>query len=145
MTTARGLIDSLALQPHPEGGWYRQTWRGDASDGAPRGSGTSILFLLEEGQRSHWHRVDASELWIFQAGAPLLLSTAQGERGEAGVVRTRLGCDPEAGESPQHLVQPFEWQAAHATDGWSLVTCVVVPGFTFDGFELAPPDWTPQA
>lgn len=139
-TDARSLIEQLHLSPHPEGGWYRETWRAAAgSDG--RSAGTAILFLLEAGQRSHWHRVDASELWIYQAGTPLALHTAAGR-----VVSTcRLGIDLAAGERPQQLVQPGEWQAAEADRGWCLVACVVVPGFRFEGFELAPPGWAPGA
>lgn len=139
---AAEVIATLGLAPHPEGGWYRETWRGEPTAPGGRGSGTSILFLLEPGQRSHWHRVDASELWLFQAGAALTLSTA---RGEGGVTRTRLGADLMAGETLQHVVAPGEWQAAEAHAGWALVACVVVPAFEFAGFELAPPGWTPSA
>lgn len=140
MTEVDDLIARLALAPHPEGGWYRETWRAPSTRGA-RGAGTSILFLLEAGQRSHWHRVDAAELWIFQAGTPLVLSTA-----EAGLVdRVRLGVDVAAGECPQHVVHPRQWQSAQASAGWCLVACVVVPAFEFEGFELAPPGWSPEA
>ena len=141
--SAAEIIDSLDLKPHPEGGWYRETWRAPSAPGE-RGAGTSILFLLEEGQRSHWHRVDASELWIFQAGAPLTLRTAPGAEGEGGVVETLLGADPMEGHTLQHVVQPHEWQAAEAQAGWALVACVVAPAFEFSGFELAPPDWRPE-
>lgn len=143
MRSAQEMIQALGLQRHPEGGWYRETWRADAATGV-RAGGTAILFLLEQGQGSHWHRVDATELWIFQAGAPLVLSTALGEAGEGGTIETRLGPDPLAGEALQHVVRPLEWQAAVAPRGWSLVACVVVPGFEFSGFELAAPDWTPR-
>ncbi|WP_374471341.1 cupin domain-containing protein [Phenylobacterium sp.] len=140
MSDARAVIDRLQLQPHPEGGWYRETWRGPPGpDG--RAVATSILFLLEAGQRSHWHRVDASELWLFQAGAPLTLRTSWGE----GVTETRLGGDPLAGDVQQAVVEPHEWQAAEAGRGWALVACVVAPGFDFAGFEMAPPGWTPGA
>src|SRR5690349_7536949 len=111
--TAAQMIKSLGLARHPEGGWYRETWRATSPPGE-RGAGTSILFLLEAGQRSHWHRVDASELWIFQAGAPLVLRTAMGSEGEGGVVETLLGADPMAGQTLQHVVEPYEWQAAEA-------------------------------
>ncbi len=139
-TNARSLIEALQLAPHPEGGWYRETWRAAAGpDG--RSAGTAIHFLLEAGQRSHWHRVDASELWIYQAGHPLLLRSATG-----GVeTACRLGVDLAAGEQPQRLIAPGEWQAAEADRGWCLVACVVVPGFSFEGFELAPPGWSPGA
>ena len=143
--SAREVIARLGLQPHPEGGWYCETWRPAPDAPGRRASGSSILFLLEPGQVSHWHRIDATELWLFQAGAPVVLKTARGDRGEAGVVETRLGPDPLAGHAQQHAVEPHEWQSAHAgSAGWSLVACVVVPAFQFEGFELAPPDWSPQ-
>jgi len=145
MLSAQDVIHRLQLQPHPEGGWYRETWRAAGAGPADRGLGTAIHFLLEPGQRSHWHRVDASELWLFQAGAPLILRTAIGEAGEAGVVETTLGSDLAAGQALQRVVAPGEWQAAQAGGGWSLVACVVVPAFEFAGFELAPPDWAPLA
>jgi predicted cupin superfamily sugar epimerase len=141
--TAAEIIDSLGLEPHPEGGWYRETWRAVPETPGGRGAGTSIHFLLDAGQRSYWHRVDASELWIFQAGSPFVLRTAAGPQGEAGVVETLLGSDPMAGHALQRVVQPHEWQAAEARAGWTLVACVVVPAFEFSGFELAPPDWRP--
>jgi predicted cupin superfamily sugar epimerase len=138
MTDVTDLVTRLALAPHPEGGWYCETWRA-AAEGTARGAGTSILFLLEGGQRSHWHRVDASELWLFQAGTALTLSTADADR----VTSIRLGVDVAAGESPQHVVAPHQWQSAQAGAGWCLVACVVVPAFRFEGFELAPPGWSP--
>lgn len=134
---AADLIKRLGLQPHPEGGWYRETWRSAASTPDGRAAATSIMFLLEQGQRSHWHRVDAEELWIFQAGTPLKLRTNDG----GATTDTRLGAGP--GQSPQHLVRTNEWQAAEADRGWCLVACVVTPGFRFEGFELAPPGWEP--
>jgi predicted cupin superfamily sugar epimerase len=134
---AADLIRRLGLERHPEGGWYRETWRSAATMPDGRTAGTSILFLLEHGQRSHWHRVDAEELWIFQAGTPLKLRTNDG--GET--VEIRLG--PGPGQSPQHLVRTNAWQAAEADRGWCLVACVVTPGFRFEGFELAPPGWEP--
>ena len=137
MTSAAEMIDRLGLKPHPEGGWYRETWRSEAALPDGRAAGTAILFLLEAGHRSHWHRVDAEELWIFQAGAPLRLLTAS----DGVVVEALLGPGPN--QSPQRLVGAREWQAAEADAGWTLVACVVVPGFRFEGFELAPPDWTP--
>lgn len=139
-TDARALIDRLQLAPHPEGGWYRETWRAPAADGA-RSPGTAILFLLESGQRSHWHRVDAAESWFWHAGAPLALSTAPSDAGPVTLVR--LGPDVIAGEAPQHVIAPGVWQAAHADTGWTLVSCVVIPGFDFAGFILAEPGWQP--
>lgn len=134
---AADLIARLKLQPHPEGGWYRETWRSEATQTDGRAAATAILFLLEAGQRSHWHRVDAEEVWTFQAGAALKLRTAQG----SDITETRLG--PGPGQSPQHVVRKDEWQAAEADRGWTLVACVVSPGFRFEGFELAPPGWEP--
>ncbi len=137
---AADLIRTLGLQPHPEGGWYRETWRAPAPDGA-RASATSIYFLLEQGQRSHWHKVDAAEIWLWHAGSPIALSTSPGDTGP--IMSVRLGGNISAGEAPQHIVQPGHWQAAHASDGWALISCIVSPGFEFDGFELAPAGWKP--
>jgi predicted cupin superfamily sugar epimerase len=139
-TRAADLIAHLRLSLHPEGGWYRETWRAPASVGK-RASATAILFLLEEGERSHWHRVDAAELWLWHAGAPLTLSLAAESAGPIETIL--LGGDPLAGESPQVLVPAHQWQAAQAERGWALVSCVVSPGFDFAGFELAPPGWAP--
>jgi uncharacterized protein len=137
--TAEQMIESLGLVPHPEGGWYRETWRSAASLSDGRAAATAILFLLEAGGRSHWHRVDAEEVWIHQAGAPLTLWT--GFQG-GPITETQLGVGGNA--APQHVVKPQEWQAAEASGaGWTLVACVVTPGFRFEGFELAPPGWSP--
>ena len=137
MTDARHLIDSLGLKPHPEGGWYRQTW---SADGPGRASGTAILFLLQEGERSHWHRIDAVEIWHFHAGAPLLLQVAAAEAGP--VQEILLGPDMLQGHAPQGIVPAHHWQAAQSTGAWSLVGCTVSPGFRFEGFDLAPPGFT---
>lgn len=134
MTEAARIIETLGLQPHPEGGWYRQTWLGPAREG--RASGTAILFLLKSGERSHWHRVDADEIWIYNAGAPLVLSM-----GETTAQDTRLGPDVLAGDRVQAVVPAGQWQAARSLGDWSLVTCTVSPGFQFAGFELAAPDF----
>ena len=101
-----------------------------------RASGTAILFLLKAGERSHWHRVDADEIWIYNAGAPLVLSV-----GEARAQDIRLGPDVLAGDSVQALVPKGHWQAARSLGDWTLVSCTVSPGFRFEGFELAPPDF----
>jgi predicted cupin superfamily sugar epimerase len=138
---AAAMIEALGLAPHPEGGWYRETWRAQTTLPNGRACATSILFLLEAGQRSHWHRVDAGELWLFQAGAPLQLGVAEEGRPAKTVT---VGPDPLAGHSPQHLVPPGAWQSAQASaDRWTLVACVVAPGFEFAGFELAPEGWEP--
>lgn len=131
---ADDIIRKLRLTPHPEGGWYRQTWEGPET---PRASGTCIYFLLKSGETSHWHRVDATEIWHHYAGAPIELRIAVDETGPA--VRHQLGPDFVAGERPQVIVPAHHWQSARATEGWALVGCTVSPGFRFDGFELAPP------
>jgi uncharacterized protein len=136
---ARAIIDRLGLTPHPEGGWYRETWRAEAVPGE-RAGGTAIHFLLDAGQRSHWHRVDAAEVWLWHAGAPLELLIAD----DAGAIETVvLGGDVIQGQVPQALVPAHRWQSTEARQGWGLVSCVVVPGFDFAGFELAPPGWAP--
>jgi uncharacterized protein len=144
--SAQNLIEQLGLAAHPEGGWYKETWRGEPGpDG--RASGTAIIFLLRAGEASHWHRVDAAELWLWQAGDPVELRLAASD---AGPVRSViLGADVGAGKSLQGLVAPDEWQAARpfgkAGFGYSLVSCVVVPGFDFAGFTLAASGWEPGA
>ena len=138
---AAAMIASLGLAPHPEGGWYRETWRAEAELPGGRAAATSILFLLEAGQRSHWHRIDAGELWLFQAGAPLTLAVAPPDAAARTVV---LGPDPLVGHTLQHLVPPRAWQSAEGPQaGWTLAACLVAPGFEFAGFELAPPGWSP--
>lgn len=132
MTEAQRLVQALRLEPHPEGGWYRQTWAGPLRDG--RASGTAILFLLAAGERSHWHRVDADEIWLWHAGAPLILSV-----GVEAAADIRLGPDVLGGEAPQAVVPAGHWQAARSTGEYTLVSCTVSPGFRFEGFELAPP------
>ena len=134
--TADEIIARLGLQPHPEGGWYRQTWQ--AEDG-PRASGTCIYFLLKTGERSHWHRVDAAEIWHFYAGAPLILRLSETSAGP--VVDHRFGPDLASDELPQVIVPAGHWQAAETTGDWTLVGCTVSPGFQFEGFELAPADF----
>lgn len=137
---ARQVIETLGLLPHPEGGWYRETWRKAAPEGA-RAGGTAIYFLLQAGQRSHWHRVDADELWLWHAGSPLDLLIADEN---AKAIRTiTLGGDVTRGYAPHSLVPANRWQSTEARSGWALVSCVVVPGFQFEGFELAPSGWSP--
>jgi predicted cupin superfamily sugar epimerase len=140
VTDARALIETLGLAPHPEGGWYSETWRAEAAAGE-RPAATAILFLLEAGQRSHWHKVDATELWLFHAGSALALKTAASDSGP--VQTLRLGADVIAGEQPQARIAPAEWQSAEADRGWALVSCIVAPAFDFAGFTLAPPGWAP--
>ena len=132
--TADEIIVHLNLAPHPEGGHYRQTWVAE-SDG-DRPSGTCIFFLLTAGERSHWHRVDATEIWHHYAGAPLVLSVAETAAGPRRDLI--LGPDLSGGALPQLIVPAHHWQAARSTGDWTLVGCTVSPGFRFDGFELAP-------
>ncbi len=129
------IIKALSLAPHPEGGWYRQTWAAEATGNA-RPAGTAILYLLKTGERSHWHKVDADEIWHFHSGTPLTLSIAASDQGPADDFT--LGPDVMSGQSPQILVPKHHWQAARAQDGWALVGCTVSPGFQFDGFQMAP-------
>ena len=134
--TPEALIDQLELEPHPEGGWYRQTW---IAEGVGRPCGTCIYFLLKQGEASHWHKVDAVEIWHFYAGTPLTLSIAATDAGPAS--DHVLGPDFSLGHKPQMIVPEGHWQAASSPDGWALVGCTVSPGFQFDGFELASPDF----
>ncbi len=134
MTTAADMIARFGLERHPEGGWYRQTWIADAPDGM-RPAGTAILFLLQAEESSHWHKVDATEIWHFHAGAPLALDMAPKDAGPA--TRTILG-DVTQGHAPQAIVPPDYWQAACSMGDWSLVGCTVSPAFRFEGFTLAP-------
>jgi predicted cupin superfamily sugar epimerase len=138
--TAADIIRLLALEPHPEGGHYCQTFR-DRVESAGRAASTAIYFLLARGERSHWHRVDAAESWHYYAGAPLELEISL--EGKAPVERIRLGADLMAGERPQAVVPAHAWQAAESLGDWTLVGCTVAPGFMFSAFELAPPGWTP--
>lgn len=137
--TADEIIALLGLQPHPEGGAFVETWR-HAGDNGGRGAGTAIYFLLQAGERSHWHRVDADEIWHWYSGAPLRLSvSADG----IGVDAQTLGAALAGGEKPQLIVPAGAWQAAESLGAWTLVGCTVSPAFEFGGFELAPPGWQP--
>lgn len=178
MHNAEQIVRMLGMQPHPEGGWYveihrsaqrveplsperpgaRRSVRGDdRGASAPltsRAAMTSIYYMLERGQRSHWHRVDADELWAWHAGAPMELSIAPTADDAAGPGRTgeraraiavhRLGMDLAGGERPQAVVPAHGWQSAQPLGEWSLVGCVVAPGFEFSRFEIAPKGWTPS-
>lgn len=136
---AERIIEHLRLQPHPEGGWFRETFRDARADGV-RAHSTAIYFLLKDGEASHWHRVDAVETWHFYRGAPLRLSIAESDAAPAHHV---LGSDLEAGHHPQLVVPARAWQAARTLGGYSLVGCTVAPGFEFSAFELAPPGFEP--
>lgn len=136
---ARAIVEHLAMTPHPEGGWFTETFR-DGDGDAPTRS-TAIYYLLGRGDRSHWHRVrHAAEVWHHYAGGPLRLSTSPD--GETSTTRV-LGTDLSRGERPQIVVERDEWQSAEPLGDWTLVGCTVAPGFEFDAFELAPPGWSP--
>ncbi|NMJ40813.1 cupin domain-containing protein [Roseomonas sp. JC162] len=135
--TAAQVIAALGLQPHPEGGHYRETWRDAPADGS-RGAGTAIYFLLAADEFSHWHRVDAAEAWHWYAGGPLALSMSpDGHDAEA----VHLGPDLSRHQRPFAIVPKGWWQSAVSLGRWTLVGCTVSPAFDFAGFELAPPDW----
>lgn len=134
--TADEIIKHLKLAPHPEGGYYRQTW---IADEAGRPSGTAIYFLLKAGETSHWHKVDATEIWHYYAGAPLKLFRAATDQGPSKT--DLLGPDLARGQFPQLIVEKDHWQAAETTGAYTLVGCTVSPAFQFSGFTLAPPDF----
>ena len=149
--TAAAVIRLLDLKPHPEGGHFREMFRdtpppyppplaGEGREGVERAASTAIYFLLARGERSHWHRIDAVEMWHWYAGAPLELEIAQNER---RIERATLGNDLASGQRPQAVVPAYAWQAAQSLGDWTLCGCTVAPGFDFSGFELAPQGWSP--
>ncbi|MEP6640160.1 MAG: cupin domain-containing protein [Chloroflexota bacterium] len=156
MTDAREVIEALDMRRHPEGGWWVETWRAPAVDGV-RPSSSAILYLLEASDRSHWHRVDAAEVWQYSAGDPLELRVAAARATAVAVARDaampatrdaavavhRLGPAVTAGETVQVVVPAGAWQAARPLGAWTLVGCIVAPAFEFAGFELAPEGWEP--
>ena len=137
--SARLIIEKLGLERHPEGGWYKQTYKDDAA--GRRAISTAIFYLLEGDDRSHWHRVDATEIWHFYTGAPLELCVSPDGRWTETLI---LGSDVLSGELPQLVVQKGHWQSARSLGDWTLAGCTVAPGFEFSGFELAPPGWRPD-
>jgi len=139
MESAADIIARLGLMPHPEGGHYRETFRDGLVDGNGRSRSTAIYFLLARHERSHWHRIDAVEVWHYYAGSALVLQIADGD----GRRSIRLGADLAAGEVPQAVVPAQAWQAAESSGDWTLVGCTVAPGFDFATFELAPTGWMP--
>ena len=140
METAREIIATLGLEPHPEGSWYRETWRAPAAEGE-RAAGTAIYYLLEAHQFSHWHRVDAAEIWLWHLGAPLALTlSSDGHDAETRM----LGPELPQGQRPQLVVPAGWWQTAASLGRFTLVSCTVSPGFEFAGFEMAPADWRPE-
>jgi predicted cupin superfamily sugar epimerase len=144
--TAEELIRALDLAPHPEGGWYRETWRSKAKPGE-RAAATAVYYVIQPGERSQWNRVDADEMWLWHAGDPLDLSIAESD---AGPVRTvRLGGRIGEGEEPQVIVPAGHWQSAvpaeDSSSGYTFLSCIVAPGFEFRGYELAEPGWSPSS
>ena len=136
--TPKKIIAALGMQRHPEGGWYVETFRD--TEGGARGHSTAIYYLLQAGERSHWHRVrDAAEIWHFYAGDPLLLRISDG----TSIRSVTLGIDLGKGERPQAVVPADAWQAAEPLGSFTLVGCTVAPGFEFSSFEMAKPDWEP--
>ena len=137
--TAQDIIRLLDLMPHPEGGYYRETFRDPVTiDG--RAASTCIYFLLPSGVVSRWHRVDAVETWHWYAGAPLDLRIAADSRTYASHM---LGSALITGERPQHVVPTGHWQQARSQGAWTLAGCTVAPGFMFEGFEIAGPQFDP--
>jgi uncharacterized protein len=146
---AADVIRALDLKPHPEGGHFRETFRDQRALEGGRAASTAIYYLLMRDERSHWHRVDAAEVWHWYAGASLALEIAHGDahenaRENAQVTRVVLGNDLAGGERPQAVVPARAWQAAQSLGDWSLVGCTVAPGFDFAGFEMAPKNWSPK-
>ncbi len=141
MNDADAVIAALGLKPHPEGGWYVETWLAESLTGE-RPAGSAIYYLLQAGERSHWHRIDAAEAWHHYSGDSLELRISRDGR---TVHTVRLGRDIRAGERPQAIVPIGAWQAARSLGAWTLVGCTVAPAFDFAGFELAPPGWEPTS
>ena len=137
--TAGEVIALLGLEPHSEGGFYRQTFA-DQPDATGRPISTLIYYLLANNQTGAWHRVDSAEVWHWYAGASMLLSIS---RNGKTVTTQRLGTDLVAGERPQLVIPPNAWQQAKVEGDWALVGCTVAPGFQFTRFEQAGPGWTP--
>ena len=137
---AREVIRLLDLKPHPEGGHFRETFRDPATDAAGRSVGTAIYDLLEAGEVSEWHRVDAAEIWHWYAGGPMVISISPNGHDASA---HHLGPVLTSGQRPQIVVPTGHWQSATSLGAWTLVGCTVSPGFSFEGFEMAPPDWRP--
>jgi hypothetical protein len=133
------IIKSPDLKPHPEGGYFRETFRDEAGPNG-RAHSTAIYYLLRAGEVSRWHRVDAAEVWHWYAGEPLALSIVT----QLGVQHVTLGSHLDRGDRPQAVVPAHHWQSARPLGAFALVGCTVAPGFDFAGFEMAPPDWMPR-
>lgn len=137
--TAAQVIGALGLRPHPEGGHYRETFR-DPREVGGRSVGSAIYYLLDVGEVSAWHRVDAAEIWHWHAGAPLVITVSPNGHDASA---HHLGPDLSRGQRPQLVVPEGHWQTATSLGAWTLVGCTVSPAFRFEGFEMAPPDWRP--
>lgn len=135
------IVRLLNMQSHPEGGHYVETHRAPAQDGE-RPAFTAIYYLLQADEVSAWHRVDADETWLWHAGGPLALTTSPPDG--KGASAHQLGSDLRVGQRPQLVVPAHHWQTAESLGAWTLVSCTVAPGFEFEGFELAPPNWRPE-
>ena len=140
MESHHAVIASLGMRPHPEGGWFVETWRASAPAGE-RPSGSAILYLLAAGDRSHWHRVDAAEVWQWSGGEALELRVWA--EGDPTVTVHRLGPAITGADVAQAVVPAGAWQSAEPLGAWTLVGCIVTPAFEYTGFELAAPDWAP--
>ena len=138
--TAAQVVETLGLESHPEGGYFKEIYRDAPTDGS-RGAATSIYYLLAADQFSHWHRVDAVEMWHYYAGAPLALTISANGHDAEGY---HLGLDLSANQRPFAVVPANAWQTAVSLGQWTLVGCSVAPAFEFKGFEMAPPDWKPE-
>lgn len=141
--TAEQLIETLGLEPHPEGGWYRETWRAEAPPGE-RSASSAVYYVIQPGQRSHWNRSDADEIWLWHGGDPIDVSIAESDSGPART--SRLGGRIGKGEQPQLIVPKGHWQSAEPVEGeagFAFISCIVAPAFDFAGYELAPRDWAP--
>jgi len=141
MVDAGAVVAALGMRPHPEGGWFVETWRGPRGEAGGRPAVSTILYLLAAGERSHWHRIDAAEIWQHAGGDPLELRVWA--EGDPALTTYRLAGDLAAGTVVQAPVPAGAWQAARPLGAWTLVGCIVAPAFEFDGFELAPADWEP--
>ena len=133
------VIRLLGLKPHPEGGYFRETFRDRQTENG-RARSTAIYYLLKEGEVSRWHRIDAVEIWHWYVGSPLELKIHDGSNLQAFV----LGAALTEGHGPQAVVPVRCWQSARSLGAYSLVGCTVAPGFEFAGFELAPLGWEPR-
>mgnify|MGYP001158611643 CR=1 FL=1 len=139
--TPEDIIDSLGLEPHPEGGWFRETFRA-VSRGSERSTSSAIYYMLKADEQSRWHRVlDADEIWNWYAGGPLLMMLSGDARGREELI---LGANIVADERPQVVVPKGVWQSASPRDGWAFVGCIVAPAFRFEGFEMASDGWEPE-